>query len=844
MPVLNLNQITDKLNAEFSGVIRKIVFWYDDNARFINSIDSFEIIGAKLHKLTLTNQFSTKHLLEREDTESNYLLYAPFPKPPAAQNALEDIWRYSRHFNADLASIIIEDLSIKEEYKPVIQKHIDFFSNAKRTKRFYGYENDAHTKETIEIALMSALCMTQAASFDEVLREVLIKGDFADNPCLDEFIKYDLLSVFWRMCDDELGYSDNIPSLLRLATMLLVTYTSRQLKGETPSSWSDFISPKSGNVITFLDMLMNHSKYELKYTELATDIARALNIRQVFENVEIEDIINCDAFKDFDYLIIKWIIERLLDEDIGASCGEYNIPAICDMRMKMHYGKQFTPEYKALLYAVEIFNNVSYTCPEMFDDIVKQYTSSDYIVDQNYRHFYVAYDCIKERESFEKLRESVEGIYTNKYLGKLLPVFNVALDVKAVMNDKRSQLCFFSNYIKTAKDKVAVIISDALRYEIGCELYEKLSNHQNYEIEDIKHMYAVLPAYTQLGMAALLPHKSLEILEDGKVLVDNKPSDATEKREIILRSVLPESQCISYKQFIEKKSNRAELREVFKSKAIYVYHNRIDNTGENSEIDVFRSCSSAVDEIYELIDHLYKNANIINFIVTTDHGFLYKRDKFNESEKISLEGMKGSYIDRRFIIADDPVDADGIASTKLSNVIGGDENRYISWPIGASVFKTRGGGLNYVHGGASPQEMIIPLIIMKAETGKVETKFAKIALVSTTKKITNLITHLDFIQKKPICDIVKPMEYTMYFISEDNEKITNEQTYIADSTEDNPNKRMFRLKFSFKNKTYDKNKQYWLIAVNADPKNRMEVLKHPVSMDIAFADGIDFSFDL
>ena len=37
MAELNLKQITDRLNAEFTGDTRKLVFWYDDNAEFAKS---------------------------------------------------------------------------------------------------------------------------------------------------------------------------------------------------------------------------------------------------------------------------------------------------------------------------------------------------------------------------------------------------------------------------------------------------------------------------------------------------------------------------------------------------------------------------------------------------------------------------------------------------------------------------------------------------------------------------------------------------------------------------------------------------------------------------------------
>lgn len=55
--------------------------------------------------------------------------------------------------------------------------------------------------------------------------------------------------------------------------------------------------------------------------------------------------------------------------------------------------------------------------------------------------------------------------------------------------------------------------------------------------------------------------------------------------------------------------------------------------------------------------------------------------------------------------------------------------------------------------------------------------------MSLVQKITNLITSLDFIQSDPVSDVVKKADYKLYFISDNNEKISNENIYIADNWE-------------------------------------------------------------
>ena len=63
MAELNLKQITDKLNAEFSGSVRKLVFWYDANAEFKEDVDTLELTNAQVLHLEADNQFYIKYFL-------------------------------------------------------------------------------------------------------------------------------------------------------------------------------------------------------------------------------------------------------------------------------------------------------------------------------------------------------------------------------------------------------------------------------------------------------------------------------------------------------------------------------------------------------------------------------------------------------------------------------------------------------------------------------------------------------------------------------------------------------------------------------------------------------------
>ena len=261
---------------------------------------------------------------------------------------------------------------------------------------------------------------------------------------------------------------------------------------------------------------------------------------------------------------------------------------------------------------------------------------------------------------------------------------------------------------------------------------------------------------------------------------------------------------------------------------------------EHTEDEVFAACEEAVDEIYSLIRKISSMANTYHFIVTSDHGFIYKRNKVQESDKIG--GMSGKpIVKRRYVVSHQPVQEDGVCSLSLGYILGNDDDKIVSFPVGTSVFKTQGsGGQNYVHGGSSPEEMLVPVVEVKMEKGKAETTSAQIMLVSLVHKITNLITTLDFIQTEPVSDVVKPATYKVCFIDDKGQTISNEAMIVADKRDTDSAKRVFRLKFTFKNQKYDRNALYYLVAI--DTVSGMEAFRHSITMDLAFAD--DFGFGL
>ena len=196
MAELNLKQITDDLNSMLTGDTRKLVFWYDDNAEYVEDIELLELENAKILHLKKDNQFYVKHFLECMDTTTHYLVYAPFPKPDIRENHLEDTLRYSKRYFATRASQIVLDLGYDRKLKDVFQEYKKFFAGNKHRQKFYDLEIEATAKADIEIGIMSVLCKLKTSNFEEVVRAVLTEDGFEENKYLTEFEKYSVDKAF------------------------------------------------------------------------------------------------------------------------------------------------------------------------------------------------------------------------------------------------------------------------------------------------------------------------------------------------------------------------------------------------------------------------------------------------------------------------------------------------------------------------------------------------------------------------------------------------------------------------------------------------------------------------
>ncbi|MEL3971110.1 BREX-1 system phosphatase PglZ type A [Rossellomorea oryzaecorticis] len=855
MTILNVEQIITTLTNYFNeplkdGEQRKIIFWVDKDREFTEEVELLEIEQVIVHKLTNSNQFHTKYILEEENPTSNYLIYTN-QELSTEDNWLVDTVLYSQTFYADKISMLLGELNVEPSLRATIKKYEKFFNNKDRLKKFKGFDIQLDTVESIEISIMGVLCQTKTPDVEAIVRTVLMDSIVdSENKYLEQMEKFFDVKVFWSFVANRYGYIREEKSLKTLFIHLTVTALSHSIAEQYISNLQSYIAERNkSNGLVFIDHWMHHkSDYEI-FNEYAEIVEKDIQISDLVKQVPLEEFKQADIFPYFDKAIIIYIANSL-----STNLEDYEeYTKLIKLRRAKHFYETYQPIYEALFYTVKIHEfNKRYSngipqgqAVDMFSSYVNEY----FEMDRFYRKFYVAYDQESNNELLKKLKTMVENIYTNWYMAELNANWSKA--VKSELKKQWSlpgvnnQQHFYRNNIASRVnngERVFVIISDAMRYEVGVELSERL-NSETLGSCEVQSLLGVVPSVTKLGMASLLPYKELDFDENGRVLVDGKQSSGIENRQKILKSKVNDSVAVHFQEVLAM--NKAGRREYFKGKKlIYLYHDTIDAHGDkaSTEVYTFNAVEKAMDELYDLIKIIRDDLSGTNVYITADHGFLYQRDALEESDKIDQVAIDKVESKRRYILSRDKQEEPGLLDIDLTPIVMNEHKLTAYAPNSTIRFKMQGSGVNFVHGGASLQEIVVPLLEFKNKRqGQKGTKAitkVDVKLTNTTRKITNSIFNLSFFQTEKVGDKTIARKVLIYMVDEAGAVISNEETIIADRTFDQPEERTFKLRFVLKSIPYDKSKAYNLVI--KDTETDVVIDKVPFNINLGIVSDFDF----
>lgn len=833
---------------------RKIIFWYDGQKKYENVIDKIKKeIDNNNNEIIIykNNSFAIRYYIEIENPNKNFVIYFPSNRPQDAQNDLLDLETssgYELNFNPDSTTKIIVELGLNDSNRKIIEENEKFFGNQERRKKFKEFECEKNNS-TINYIITAILLGIKSVNSDDLMKNI-IRIRFEDKAKFNKLQSFGNDKFIFNLFNKAFG--TNIKEYSELSTLLkefVFTYLLQDLSDK------DLISNKFGNFIlkqkdttqVFVNKLMTDSKTSKYYAKMANQVYEEFGLDEIFTIENLEKYRESDAFSIIDKNIILFIVNQLNNNIYNYD--EYR-NLILSRQAKFWYPK-FENEYKLLLHTIDYFrdcdNGVKNIKNSEIEDLVKLYDSDLYKIDYDYRKVVYYYNLLKDTDEFKDLLEKVENQYINKYMYRLSTEWDKALERLPKFNSNKliMQNKFYSKFIKpdvseTKNGRVIVIISDAFRYEIAKELNFKLSKIAKNT--KVSYMLGLVPSYTKLGKAALLPNKNISMI-DGKddILVDGNKTSSTSDREKILQNENKDSLAIQYDELVND-YKKADWKKLFSGKKIvYIYHDEIDKIGENTSDEVFDASQKAIDQLYNLVDSLNKTFSGVNVYITADHGFFYRKGKVQDINKVAkIEGALKQK--SRYNYTSENINNEATISFDLNYIFDNSNGKYVNILKGYDIFTKQGEPEKYFHGGDLPQELIIPLIDFKSARGSQESKPVGLVYTGLQSKITNTITYLDFAQNLPVNENNIESTYKIHFEDDDKNIISNEIKIVANRENTDIKDRYFKEKFVFKSMEYPIYKNYYLIILregNGSDKD-IEVQRIKFDIDITIMNNFDF----
>lgn len=874
---MNESQLKEGLLKAFESEGHRLVFWYDQEADFQNEVTGLSLPDVQVINMQSESALATKLKLELEDTSGKYLLYFPSAEPDEDKDWLLDIKLYSRCFYADRISIIFNDLGLQQQ---ALRAHLatrqQFLGSKARIGALKKWLQADANETDIDLAMITAVVKAENCDIPHILfslAEEAVDSDLgleANPASFDELVKYGLMPALVAGLKAEVGYpasaselaGDTSPSFGNFLIRLLTTGFCESIS--SVPDWAKELAIPSETARATARALMSRwrdsSRYYKSFDVISGWVSQALRIDERLDGLTIDTLAQVATFEAVERKVIVDIASAIPQADVKDLAAFSNVIA---HRLDGYWAsrhkddetrRKYRTIYTALSSAIALYE-LHYGHVDGFhypsvEAIYKAYETDLYKFDTAYRHYYEA-SRRAHVDVLKKLDEEVEQCYANWYIDNLAKNWGDKVEAENRLaawhvRDVPNQQSFFQQHVEpvlghSTPRRIVVIISDAFRYEAAVELKERI-NEKRYSEATLSSQLGVVPSYTTLGMASLLPHSSLEYREgvSDDVFVDGKSSKGTANRHKILAARGGMAVTADEVKQWSRDEGRSALKDQY---LVYVYHNVVDATGDSAstESDTFRAVEHAIDELTELSRKVMMHFNTSTVVVTADHGFLFQQSKLEAADRTSMAEKPSNALKskKRYVIGHGLQSTNDAwsGSTKFTAGTISDTDFYV--PKGANRFHFVGGA-RFVHGGVMPQEIVVPVLTIRQLRGDKAEKRTKrkVGVISTKSslKMVNNIQRFDLMQTETVSDAVLPVTISVAIYDAD-EKVSSEEAVTFDSKSDSMTDRVKQIPLSLSGSNYDRNKDYFLIIKDKDLGTEIE--RYRVSIDLAFTDDFN-----
>jgi uncharacterized protein (TIGR02687 family) len=871
---MSQHRLLDSLTTLFST--HPVVFWHDVDAEFSSAIDGLQLDGVQLVRMDETPALQVKLDLDRTP-DQRWLLYSAKPEPEPGKDWLLDVRMRSKSFRADSASILLEDLGLATQgLRQHLKDRAKFLRAKDRVDRLKRLVLPGDTAPDLDRKMLAVLTRADQPDLFAILQRLyaamVVDGttDLSAHPKVwQEIAANDLTQAFWELVQAQLGYADATPALRDLLVRILVTDFCRTFQGDAPRQLAHFILPDralAANASVFAGRWRSDIAQFSSYNVLSRAVANELDLVNLLSGQSAEQLSDCMTFEEVELRVVQDLKNRIV---AGAGANMDVVRALMARRCDGHWANPLLASanertralaacYEALSAAADFFSlKAAHAAGFSFVDAgtaFASYRDELFRYDQLYRHFHTAADAVEPTgwAVLHGLRETIEGVYSGWFIPQLGTAWSKIMEgpqgllTHWTLPDITPQQAFFDRRVQPLFDggvkRVFVLISDALRYEVAQELVQH-ANGKNRFKASLDAMLSVLPSYTALGMAALLPHQALAYKESSNldVLADGHTVATLEQRNEHLKPFGGMAIKAEELMALGKDKGRELVRE---QRLIYVYHDRIDMTGDKqaSETKTFEAAAQTVQELSGLLGLIINGLNGSTVLVTADHGFMYQESPLDESDKSTLEEKPAGTLKakKRYLIGRDlgttPKAWSGNTAVTAGTTAEGSLDFWV--PKGASRFHFAGGA-RFVHGSAMPQEVVVPVITVRvSEAESAKTKPVSISLLGAINKVVTNTQRFEFIQTDAVSErvLARSVVVSLRDFKNGDMPISDEQSITFDSTSQLLDERKRSLFLTVLAGNHDPHKRYDLVM--RDAVTKVEVLRLPVKVDLAF--GNDF----
>ncbi|WP_300435941.1 BREX-1 system phosphatase PglZ type A [Christiangramia sp.] len=807
-----MEKVSEALQKRFKE--NRVIFWYDEKQEFTEIFENLAI--EQVEKLEVSgNEFEVKYRILKNHPDTKFLLYLPFEKPVNEYNWLLDLELANHVFHTDQEAMFLQELGLDYFLKELVAEHIEFFKSKERKQKLKALITKDDEQQKIRCKMLSVVFNTETTNLDQFVQaysaQVINKSkDYGK--LLDRF---NLNSFFWSEIAKVYNYHSDNPSIY---DFLLDLFQHNFVLGEKHNLniESRLILSTWKNTIPFRDY----------FGEISERIAGDIQIEEKLNSAQLDEIISDDIFKLTDQRIIHELVSQLVAEDLNYE----KVATFIKRRENKFWYPKYSEFYNTIESGAQLIDLVKKYIDHQFSSFengIKEYTTEFYQVDYAYRKFIWNYRLSKNNNVLQELAEKVERIYNNSWLLPFNDNWQKIIDGIEVWPTNRldSQQGFFKHHVKPLLDKnqkLFVIISDALRFECGVELHEMIVSENRFE-SNLEFMVGSLPSYTQLGMASLLPHSKLKVKEGGdSLIVDEMSASGLKGRSKILQSNsgVRATAILAEDLMKMKTKSGGEGREFVKNHdLIYIYHNRIDKTGDDktSEGKVFEAVAEELIYIKDILRKI-SGLNGTNVFVTADHGFIYQNHKLDESD-FSLSEYEGDLWkeNRRFVLGQNLRGDDKSKKFSASELNLNNDGLEVLIPKSINRLRIKGAGSRFIHGGASPQEVIVPLLKTAVRKRTDTVSQVSIDIIKSTDRITTNILPVSFIQQELVGEKILTRQIRAGLYAEDGELLSDQFTFNFDIEEGSERQREVKHQFHLSKKASGKYKNQRVRLILEEP---------------------------